>query len=505
MIHAKSITKIEKVFFHHRVGRVGQTTSNLLQKDSGDENALSLEKIRTISKGAKLGGILPNFHHIGHYLFAESNSLSVERSWQDLKTASHIARLYFGKLKGQAPVLISKQYSVAMQSKFARRLAQISNYWFQNANATYVKEVEPRLRMFGHKFQNLDLSIIIPTFNDGSEICELLDNLYAHLPDPGFSFEVFVVDDGSTDNATINSLLDFAAKQKSNFYFLSSPTTFGAGRARNMAIPLVEGQYVYFAEATDDYNFGTLRNAVKHVQQNNIDLLVLSYFVEQLNSDKSTTRVAMMHQDANIWTEIEKTGNNMTQAEKRNAALALLNYPWKQITRSDVMFNANAYFGPTIVHNDAQFHWTSIWASQNIAFYPRKEKVCTHKKVDQSLSGVRSKKRTGMDVFPAIHSTQRALSLLGAFEPSTEEESVVGKRKASSEVFDLWKQFSRSLLSIYSKQVPPELLSKFSSKENMLLDGLDSVSTISHMDPLPYWVVENVLGNNHSDEDNAPS
>ena len=44
------------------------------------------------------------------------------------------------------------------------------------------------------------LSVVIPAYNEASRIEKTLDELRAHLPSLGFSWEIRVVDDGSTDD-----------------------------------------------------------------------------------------------------------------------------------------------------------------------------------------------------------------------------------------------------------------------------------------------------------------
>jgi Glycosyl transferase family 2 len=504
MIHAESVSKIERVFFHHRRERKGQTSSNFhLRGTESGGNINTMETIKKVSAAAKLGGMLPNLFQMGNDTISRGMSLPSNVSAADLFAVQQSTRAYFAKVKATSWIG-KRQLSAQMQQKFARRLAQISNHWFENANPSTLSMVDSAIREFDSSAENVDLSIIIPTYNVGIRVLEVLYSLYAQLPDSQFSFEVLVVDDGSSDDITARLLLEFASQQKPNFYLLSTASTLGAGRARNMAIPLVEGRYVYFADADDGFNFDALKEAVKYAASNNIDLLVLPYFVEQVHSESPPTRmIGMMPSDERIWKRIRESGNNLTQTEKRDAALALINYPWKQLTRSDLMFNAHVYFGPTVVHNDVQFHWTSIAASRNTSFYFGEE-ICVHRKFDPTVRGqltqVSGKKR--MEAFAAIHLTQRALTLEGAFDAESDgrdAEAMVEMDIDNSEVLALWKNFTKALLSWGSNKVPAELLPELTSKRKVLLDGLAMLGSIPEDDPLPYWRTEIITGNaNHA-------
>jgi glycosyltransferase involved in cell wall biosynthesis len=180
--------------------------------------------------------------------------------------------------------------------------------------------------------------------------------------DTTFSFEVFVVDDGSTDGLTTQLLLDIAAEERPNFYFLSTSKMSGAGRTRNIvAIPLAEGQYIYFADADEDsYNFVALKEAVNYAKSKaGIDLLALPYFVDTVHTNTSSTQSGMMPpSDDRVWKTVRSNLGNLTQADRKKAAFSLINYPWKQITSSNLLFDADIYFDGYVVHNDVQFHWT---------------------------------------------------------------------------------------------------------------------------------------------------
>jgi hypothetical protein len=60
-------------------------------------------------------------------------------------------------------------------------------------------------------------------------------------------------------------------------------------------------------------------------------------------------------------------GRAATTADARkNAALALTNYPWNRVARTKALDGVQ--FGATRVHNDVRFHWGSISASRDVAF-----------------------------------------------------------------------------------------------------------------------------------------
>ena len=112
-----------------------------------------------------------------------------------------------------------------------------------------------------------------------------------------------------------------------------------------------------------------------------------------------------MKSNKRIWAQVLEKDEQSHLAQKE-AALALINCPWKQLTSSKLMFDADVFFGSTKVHNDVQFHWMSTSAAQNIHFY--NEEVCTHRKFDSSICGqlTEVKDSAHMSVFPSLGMTQ---------------------------------------------------------------------------------------------------
>ena len=62
----------------------------------------------------------------------------------------------------------------------------------------------------------MDLSIVIPLYNEGESIIELNSSIYNILSKSDVKFELIYVDDGSTDNSWKN-LIEIS-KNQSNIY-----------------------------------------------------------------------------------------------------------------------------------------------------------------------------------------------------------------------------------------------------------------------------------------------
>jgi glycosyltransferase involved in cell wall biosynthesis len=83
---------------------------------------------------------------------------------------------------------------------------------------------------------------VIPAYNAGRFIAEALDSIFRQS---GFSLDVIVVDDSSTD-ATPQAVADYGRGVR-----LRSVPHAGAAAARNAGVRLAEGKYLAFLDADD--------------------------------------------------------------------------------------------------------------------------------------------------------------------------------------------------------------------------------------------------------------
>jgi len=442
---------------------------------------MSMEWFRRYTSVAKIGGYYPNMHGIGRGLFPET-SVAERQEIECLPPVApkEVASTYFEWLQASAWIG-KKQITRQMREKFFRRLDQARHHWVDqddiivpegywlslNESTSFTRASRPK---------EIDLSIIMPTVDVAEFIYDLLDSMYAQLFKPGFTFEVFAIDDGSTDN-TADILRDFADDHKHNFYFMSTSASNGAGKARNLALPLVEGRYVYFVDADDGYDFGELAKSVDYATKYKKDLLIMPYVIEHVGADLQKKTEGMMKGDDRIWTAVRAQPERTHMAQKE-AALGLINYPWKQLTSSKLLFDADVFFGPTKVHNDVQFHWMSIAASKNLHFYHKE--VCTHRKFDASVRGqlTEVKDNARMSVFASLGMTQRALAKNGNFD-GEEGEQVV---------FRQWRKFATELLKWAKSRIPKESEKLYKEKQNHLLSVLNANSTKpSDLRKWSYW------------------
>ncbi|MEZ5186647.1 MAG: glycosyltransferase family 2 protein [Candidatus Nanopelagicales bacterium] len=92
----------------------------------------------------------------------------------------------------------------------------------------------------------IDVSVVVPVYNKGPYLPELIDSLRAQTSD---SFEVWLIDDGSTDGS--QRLCDEAAAADPRFRVIHQTNSGWPGRPRNAGIDASTGRYLFFADADD--------------------------------------------------------------------------------------------------------------------------------------------------------------------------------------------------------------------------------------------------------------
>lgn len=120
------------------------------------------------------------------------------------------------------------------------------------------------------------VSVILPVFNTGKYLDECLDSIVNQtLTD----IEIICVDDGSTDNSS--DILEEYSENDSRFKIITQSNQ-GAGAARNRAIPLATGEYVYFMDSDDYLELDALEILYKLAVENDVDFLIfkISNFIE---------------------------------------------------------------------------------------------------------------------------------------------------------------------------------------------------------------------------------
>jgi len=95
----------------------------------------------------------------------------------------------------------------------------------------------------------MKVSIIVPVFNEGKTVGLILDKVASAKLPPGFTKEIIVINDGSTDNTT-----NVLRASKITFKTVNHPVNRGKGAAVKTGISQSRGDVVLIQDADMEYN-----------------------------------------------------------------------------------------------------------------------------------------------------------------------------------------------------------------------------------------------------------
>ena len=111
----------------------------------------------------------------------------------------------------------------------------------------------------------VDLSIIIVNWNTKYLLKKCLSSLFKHTQDAagtGFSYEVFIVDNGSSDGSP-----DMVKEAFPSVTLLCNQKNLGFSKANNQAIPLTSGRYILLLNSDTELISDALQKMVSFMDQ----------------------------------------------------------------------------------------------------------------------------------------------------------------------------------------------------------------------------------------------
>ena len=130
----------------------------------------------------------------------------------------------------------------------------------------------------------IDISIIIPAYNEGRTIEEVIVSLYRLLSGSEYSFQLIIVDDGSKDDTKViaQQALEHLEKGKCSFQLISKENG-GKGSAIRAGIPYVEGDYVIIQDADLENDPQDILRMLQVIKSENLNVLYGSRFLKTEN------------------------------------------------------------------------------------------------------------------------------------------------------------------------------------------------------------------------------
>ncbi|GAA1350692.1 glycosyltransferase family 2 protein [Streptomyces beijiangensis] len=119
--------------------------------------------------------------------------------------------------------------------------------------------------------ENLKISVIVPVYNPGPFIDDLISSLLRQTM-AADEFEAIFVDDGSTDGT--GARLDEVAAEHANIQVIHIPNSGWPSRPRNIGIEKARGEYVQFADNDDWFGDEALHRLYAYAKENDADVVI---------------------------------------------------------------------------------------------------------------------------------------------------------------------------------------------------------------------------------------
>lgn len=188
------------------------------------------------------------------------------------------------------------------------------------------------------------ITVIMPVYNVEAYVGKAIESVIAQtLPE----WEMFCVDDGSTDNS--GAVLDAYAARDPRINVIHKENG-GAHSARNLAIDRAAGEYLYFMDADDWAEPEMLRGMYAAAKESDAQLVVASFYIDTYYSDTEYYEQLRRDTDA-FYPDAASFRAHAHVLFDMN----LLYPPWNKLYRADYIKDNGLYF-PNMLWDDFPFN-----------------------------------------------------------------------------------------------------------------------------------------------------
>ena len=246
------------------------------------------------------------------------------------------------------------------------------------------------------------LSIIIPVYNIEKYISNCLNSI---LSQSFQDFEVICVNDGSTDN----SLLELQKYRNDERVIIIDKKNEGSGVARNSALAIARGEYVFFVDGDDWIEENSLQKMVDEADRLKTDILVfggLSYYEDKgQNGGYSANKLP------------KKYLNKVFNAKDiRKDIFKFPSTAWTKLYRREFLQKNDIKFQEIKVGQDQLPFFHSMITAQRIAILPE-NLYCYRKNRRGAVTAVKKKKNfSPIYVFYGIEEMLKHTGLINEYK-----------------------------------------------------------------------------------------
>ncbi len=117
------------------------------------------------------------------------------------------------------------------------------------------------------------VSIVIPAYNEAERIEQNLEEVVKTFNEFGCSWEIILLDDGSTDD-TFEKALELSKKYPGQIIAKKNPLNLGKGRAIKKAMHYIRGDYIVFLDADMDLHPLQVQTLFDIMRLDNADIVI---------------------------------------------------------------------------------------------------------------------------------------------------------------------------------------------------------------------------------------
>jgi len=134
----------------------------------------------------------------------------------------------------------------------------------------------------------MDISFVLLTWNSEKYIEKCLDSLFGSLFNESFSYEIFIVDNGSKD-ATVSVIKSYQNHYNDCIIAILLDKNTGTTYPRNLALKQARGRYIVIMDSDVELHQGTIAGLINNLEMNeHIGMAVPRLFYPNGNLQKST-------------------------------------------------------------------------------------------------------------------------------------------------------------------------------------------------------------------------
>lgn len=202
---------------------------------------------------------------------------------------------------------------------------------------------------------NIKISVIMPVYKVEDYVAKAIESI---LTQTFTEFEFLIVDDGTPDRS--GEICDEFAEKDSRIHVIHKENG-GAPSARNTAIDIAKGKYVYFLDSDDWAEPEMLADMYALAEKNEAHLVVCGYFIDTYYGDRYISEKIFV--DDRIYTDARAFREESYRYFDRN----MLYTPWNKLYRMDLIKNYKLRF-PDTLWDDFPFNLSYLAHVERVVF-----------------------------------------------------------------------------------------------------------------------------------------